>query len=254
VRWTLGRVSASIQELAPTPIGRRLLDRIRILQLSAGPGPKKPPTPALGRGLETEWLTSALEAMSWVSEERGLGGARTLDGLAWDLSVERVWEQWVAHIAGQLAPRLGLTALSGTETRHSLQWHGAVQSMGALIPDAGLRGRDRLIWIDAKYKAHLNLLARKGWRGLTDSVRDAHRADLHQALAYAALANVDRVDTILAYPVASDETHPRPPTAIATLVTGRRRVRLLLAGLPFGFRSPSHHDSVLGRWRELLAS
>lgn len=254
VRWTLARVSSSIQELAPTPIGRVLLERIRTLELGAGPGPNKRPMPGLATGLQSEWLAHALEAMSWVSEERGLGGARTLDGLAWDMSVEQVWEHWVGHVLGLLAPRLGLAVLKGTETRHSLQWHGAVQSMGALIPDAGLRGRDRLIWVDAKYKAHLQLLARKGWNGLGPSVREAHRADLHQALAYAALANVDRVDTVLAYPVMTDEDHARPPVAIASIVTGTRRVRLLLAGLPFGFRSLSHQESVLAAWRELLAA
>lgn len=252
VRWTLGRVAGSIEALAPTLVGRGLLDRIRTLELDVGPGIHKRPSPSAAKGLATEWLADALEAMSWVSEERGLGGAKVLDGLAWDLGVDQVWEQWVVYVLRLLAPRLGLGLLSGTETRHHLQWRGPVQSMGALVPDAGLRGSGRLVWVDAKYKAHLQLLARKGWHGLANEVREAHRADLHQALAYAALANVDRVDTVLAYPLLSAEPS-RPPTAIATLVTGTRRVRLLLAGLPFGFRSPSHQETVLGAWRELLA-
>jgi hypothetical protein len=253
VRWTLGRVAGSIEALAPTPIGRRLLDRVRTLELDVGPGLHKRPSRFVAPTLTTEWLADALEAMGWVSEERGLGGAKVLDGLAWDLGVDEVWEQWVVYVLRQLAPRLGLGLLSGTETRHLLQWRGPIQSMGALVPDAGLRAPDRLVWVDAKYKAHLQLLARQGWHGLAAEVREAHRADLHQALAYAALANVDRVDTVLAYPLASAEPS-RPPTAVASLVTGTRRVRLLLAGLPFGFRSPSHQESVLGAWRELLAA
>ena len=56
----------------------------------------------------------------------------------------------------------------------------------------------------------------------------------------------------ITYPVASDEEE-RMPVAIASVVSGAKRVRLLLAGLPFGFRSPSHKDRVLGSWRELLA-
>lgn len=79
--------------------------------------------------------------------------------------------------------------------------------------------------------------------GLANEVREAHRADLHQALAYAALANVDRVDTVLAYPISFAEPS-RPPTAIATLVTGTRRVRLLLAGLP---EAPRPGVSTRGR-------
>ncbi len=80
--------------------------------------------------------------------------------------------------------------------------------MGALIPDTGLRGLQRVVWVDAKYKAHLSLLARHGWHGLTDAVRDAHRADLHQALAYTALS---RSEVSLA---------PRRRTSSALVLTG----------------------------------
>jgi 5-methylcytosine-specific restriction endonuclease McrBC regulatory subunit McrC len=109
-----------------------------------------------------------------------------------------------------------------------------------------------LIWVDAKYKAHLQLLAHRGWAGLEAQTQDAHRADLHQALAYAALDEVERVDSVLAYPELSSGERARP--AIATVASGRRRVRLLLLGLPFGFSSPSHRESTLATWREALAA
>ncbi|MFH0900964.1 MAG: hypothetical protein V2A73_10075 [Pseudomonadota bacterium] len=61
--------------------------------------------------------------------------------------------------------------------------------MGALVPDVELRGGERVVWVDAKYKAHLELLARRGRSGLSDEIRAEHRAGLHQALAYASLAD-----------------------------------------------------------------
>jgi len=121
-----------------------------------------------------------------------------------------------------------------------------------LIPDSGLRGPDRVVWIDAKYKAHLQLLTHRGWSGLEEHTRDAHRADLHQALAYAALDEVARVDSLLVYPDLSADDRGRP--AIATVASGRRRVRLLLVGLPFGFHSPDHREKTLAEWRELLVA
>jgi 5-methylcytosine-specific restriction endonuclease McrBC regulatory subunit McrC len=121
-----------------------------------------------------------------------------------------------------------------------------------LIPDSGLRGPGRLVWVDAKYKAHLQLLAHRGWSGLEEATRDAHRADLHQALAYAALDEVEHVDSLLVYPEISWERAGRP--AIATVAAGRRRVRLVLLGLPFGFASPDHREKTLSEWRELLAA
>jgi hypothetical protein len=108
------------------------------------------------------------------------------------------------------------------------------------------------VWIDAKYKAHLQLLAQRGWAGLEANARDAHRADLHQALAYAALEEVERVDSVLVYPALSPREHGRP--AIATVASGRRRVRLLLLGLPFGFQSPDHRERTLKDWREWLVA
>lgn len=186
-----------------------------------------------------------------MAEERGLGGARSLDGLAWDLEADEIWEAWVATFVRDLAPQLGLTWLGQGEARHRLNWQGNLASMGALIPDTGLRGAQRVVWVDAKYKAHLSLLARHGWHGLIDAVRDAHRADLHQALAYTALGDTDQCDTLLAYPLLGDED--RPLTTVATVAAGRRRVRLLLAGLPFGFQSPEQRERALRDWRAMLS-
>ena len=73
---------------------------------------------------------------------------------------------------------------------------------------------------------------------------------MHQALAYAALDEVERVDSVLVYPDLSPDEHAQP--AIATVATGRRRVRLLLLGLPFGFKSPEQRERALSAWRELL--
>jgi hypothetical protein len=191
--------------------------------------------------------------MGWVADERGLGGARALDGLAWDLEVADVWEGWVRSFAGMLAPQLGLRPPGLGEARRPLRWEGSLSSMGSLAPDVGLIGDQRVVWLDAKYKAHLSLLARHGWQGVSALVRDAHRADLHQALAYAALADVDRVDTVLLYPHLGQSDAP-PPAAVATVASGRRRVRVVLGGLPFGFRTPARSAAALKSWRDLLAA
>jgi len=143
----------------------------------------QPAVPAAG-----EWLRDALEAMAWVAEERGLGGARSLDGLAWDLSIDSVWEAWIVAFTRRLGGRLGMTATPFAGARRALRWVGPVQSMGSLAPDVELRSAERVVWIDAKYKPHLQLLAHRGWSGVSDEIRREHRADLHQALAYASLA------------------------------------------------------------------
>ncbi len=218
--------------------------------------PSLDPAPSNGLGprrvvRRPAFVMDALQAMGWVADERGLGGARSLDGLSWDLAIDEVWEAWVATFAAELATRLGLQATPPGGARHRLNWTGGLESMGALVPDVSLRNAQRAVWVDAKYKAHLSLLAQQGWRRLSDEVRASHRADLHQALAYAHLVAVDQVDTVLAYPdFGAGDT--QSPIATASLGAGRRRVRLILAGLPFGFRSPDHRERTLSVWQRVL--
>jgi hypothetical protein len=252
VRWTLRRLDDDL--LAESTVGpaRLLRTKIDALEHEAGEGPAVRPAPSTTPAFD-EWVADAVEAMGWVAEERGLGGSRELDGLAWDLAVADVWEEWVRSFVHDLAPRLGLIWSGGRPPRRPLRWEGSIVSMGSLAPDVGLAGENRAVWLDAKYKAHLALLQRHGWATLSEGVRDAHRADLHQALAYAALADVDRIDTVLVYPSLRSDAH-FDPQAIATVASGRRRVRLILAALPFGFTTPSQRDRALSVWRTLLAA
>jgi hypothetical protein len=251
VRWTLTRLDDDLDRFREASAARLLRARVADLRTIVGQGPARRPS-AGHEGHDGGWLGDALQAMGWVAEERGLGGSRILDGMSWDLAIEDVWESWVERFVGELAPRCGLNAIGRGETSQRINWSTPTSSMRMLIPDSGLRGTDRVVWVDAKYKAHLQLLAQKGWAGLEETTRDAHRADLHQALAYSTLDDVNRVDSVLVYPDLGGDNVSRP--AIATVASGRRRVRLLLLGLPFGFRSPAHRENTLNAWRDALAA
>jgi hypothetical protein len=251
VRWTLERLDDELAAFHEAQAARLLRARVAELRARIGAGQRRRPSAEVGAGASS-WVGEAVQAMGWVAEERGLGGARVLDGMSWDLPIDEVWEAWVHAFASDLAPRLGLTALRRGDTARRLNWSTPTRSMRMLVPDSGLSGAGRIVWIDAKYKAHLALLAQRGWSGLEDDTRDAHRADLHQALAYATLDDVERVDSVLVYPDLSTGDPSR--SAIATVASGRRRVRLLLLGLPFGFPSPAQRERTLAGWRELLAA
>lgn len=251
VRWTLARLDDELALFHEANAARLLRARVADLRVRVGAGQLRRPPSDFGTG-GGGWVAEAVQAMGWVAEERGLGGSRGLDGMSWDLPIDEVWEAWVDTFVSDLAPRCGFTAIRRGRTTRRINWATATSSMRMLIPDSGLRGAGRVVWIDAKYKAHLQLLARRGWSGLEEGTRDAHRADLHQALAYAALDEVERVDSVLVYPDLSSDDRGRP--AIATVASGRRRVRLLLLSLPFGFHSPEHRESTLAEWRDLLAA
>jgi len=251
VRWTLDRLDEELAAFHEASAARLLRARVSSLRGQVGAGAARRPSSGFRAG-GSGWIAEATQAMGWVAEERGLGGSRVLDGMSWDLPIDEVWEAWVDAFVADLAPRCGFSALRRGDTTRRLNWATSTRSMRALIPDSGLLGPDRLVWVDAKYKAHLQLIVHRGWGGLEEQTRDAHRADLHQALAYAALDEVARVDSLLVYPALSPGERGRP--AIATVASGRRRVRLLLVGLPFGFHSPDQRERTLADWRDLLAA
>ncbi len=92
IRWTLERVHRSLLAAGyDDPMGRflateaaSLLDRLSGV---TGQAPSRPQLDELTRNrrLSGAVFRQGLEAMAWIFDERGLGGGRILDGLAWHL-------------------------------------------------------------------------------------------------------------------------------------------------------------------------
>jgi 5-methylcytosine-specific restriction endonuclease McrBC regulatory subunit McrC len=211
VRWTLERV---LQELISVGghdrialdlehDAQRLLERVKDV-------PRVYPRPELLRRIAgsdpllEEIMRGGLDAIGWVRDERGLGGGRQMDGLAWSMPLDRLWEHHVEAYVRDEARRIGGVVRTGRlgETVTPLHWTDpSHRSLGHLVPDIVVI-RGRAVWIvDAKYKSHFAEIDEHGWRSMADEIRESHRADLHQALAYASLFDADEIKTTLAYPL-----------------------------------------------------
>lgn len=251
VRWTLERV---LQELVL--VGRddriavglerdaqRLLDRVNDV-------PRVYPRPELLRRMAgsnpllEETIRSGLDAIGWVRDERGLGGGRQMDGLAWSMALDRLWEYHVeAHVREEVR-RTGGVVRAGRlgETVTSLHWTDpSHRSLGHLVPDIAVT-KNRAVWIvDAKYKGHFAEIDENGWRRMADEIRESHRADLHQALAYASLFDADEITTTLAYPLRRSTWAALKTRGLdrstADIYHGSRHITLELWGLPFSAAS-----------------
>jgi hypothetical protein len=248
IRWGLERVRTDLASVGgQDPLAMHLAHEAALLLALI---PERPLFPArrelessLGRrdGLLEAATVRGLQALGWLVDERGLGGGRELDGLAWTLKLDHLWERYVAAYVSGLARQSAGELYLGYkgQTVFPLQWsHPGLRSLGHLAPDLVLRRHDEIRVIDAKYKAHFAELDEVGWHRLADEMREAHRADLHQVLAYAALFNAPKITTTLIYPLRAAtymalRSRGRD-IARAQLFHGGRELTLELQGLPFG--------------------
>jgi 5-methylcytosine-specific restriction endonuclease McrBC regulatory subunit McrC len=162
------------------------------------------------------------------------------DSLAWSMALDRLWEYHVeAHVREEVRLTGGVVRVGRLgETVTPLHWTDpSHRSLGHLVPDiAVIRGR--AVWVvDAKYKAHFAEIDERGWRQMANDIRESHRADLHQALAYASLFDADEITTTLAYPLRQSTWAALRERGIerstAEVYHGARHITLELRGLPF---------------------
>lgn len=246
---------ASLEEQRNTgEIARSLLSVCELLLARVAGWPPRQVAPAvvmawLRRPTTLTPVRLGLEAGLWTVEERGLAGTADLSGLSWRLDMDLLFESWVDSHLTSWAPRHGLIAKLGLrrETVIPLQWQPPyLGSQKSLAPDAVLSRPDLTLVVDAKYKSHWDELAdAQRWTALDEAVRDAHRADLLQVLAYTSGLLTPRVVGLLVYPC-RDDTWVRLKERghwlnRASVAAGERRVDLVLAALPFGVRREDAH-------------
>ena len=249
MRWTLEKIYSDLTRVGQAD--RIALDLAnlaqQLLSILAGVLPLRPRPSELQRwertGFLDDTITKGLEAIAWVEEERGLGGGRQLDGIAWSLSLSQLWEAYVEAVARREAALTGgeVKVARLRETTVPLSWSDPMhRSLGHLAPDIVVRRGRSVHIIDAKYKAHLAELDEVGWRRFTDETRESHRADLHQVLAYAALYDAEEITATLVYPLRRDTydalVRQQRDRSTAELVHGGRHVNLELRGLAFGMK------------------
>jgi hypothetical protein len=193
----------------------------------------------LRRPLRTDVFVEGLQAIDWTVEERGLAGLSDLDGIPWTMPMEQFFEAWVETIVRNVARRTGgfLKAGRRRETVSPLAWEPPyLGSQRSLVPDLILELENVTVIIDAKYKRHWEELQDGGWRGQTDWLREQHRADLLQVLAYANLVSAREIVCCLVYPcsLTSWESLARRGRLLhqSELPNRGRRVRVWLTAVP----------------------
>ena len=248
IRWTLERIHRDLVRVGggdriSTELARLAVVMIDQLSDVVAVKPGRDDMSRLsgaGRVVE-EVVRRGLEAIAWIVDERGLGGGRELDGLAWQLPLDQLWETYVEAMVRKEAAATGGEVKVGRlgQTLFPMHWSDpSHRSLGHLVPDIVVRRGRTVHVVDAKYKAHLAELDEAGWHRFTDEQREAHRSDLHQVLAYAALYDAEEITATLIYPLRLNTWESLAArgkdVSKAELLHGGRRVTLQLRGIPFG--------------------
>ncbi len=218
---------------------QRLLERVRDV-------PPRQPAPReldgwLHGPLRTDAFRDGLQAIEWTVDDRGLAGLSDLQGLPWVMSMEEFFEAWAESVLTIVARRTGGVVRTGRQrqTLTPLTWEPPSRgSQKYLLPDLMLDRGDATIIVDAKYKEHWEEMQQRGWMSLEDELRERHRADLLQVLAYANLATTPRVVVCLVYPCSRATWASLKARGQlvhrASIVAGTREIELLLTAFPMG--------------------
>lgn len=189
--------------------------------------------------LQTNVFREGLQAMEWTIEDRGLAGLSDLQGIPWVMSMEEFFEAWLETVVEKLARRIGGIVRRGRkrETITPLLWDPPyIGSQKYLLPDLVLERDDEMIIFDAKYKGHWEELSSERWRNIESEIREQHRIDLLQVLAYSTVSTSRKIVCCLTYPCYKntwDSLKKRGRTFHkAAVYAGNRRVDLLLTAVP----------------------
>jgi hypothetical protein len=193
--------------------------------------------------LATSALFDGLNAISWTTDETGLGGATDWRGLAWTMSMEEFYEAWVETVFEQFTKRFGGMLRVGRrrETITPIAWERAyLGSQKFLLPDLVIEQEDRVVFVDAKYKDHWEELRQNRWMTLEEEIRERHREDLLQVLAYSTLSDRKATTACLAYPCTPNTWTSlkarRMLSHKGAIYAGRRKIDLVLVAIPIGSR------------------
>ena len=143
--------------------------------------------------------------------------------MAWRIDMAKLFERYVQHVV-----TMSLIGLDGTAISNSkIQGRGQLSQWGLkyLEPDIIVKCNSNYFMADAKYKANYYAIGQS-----SETLRETHRHDLHQLLAYCSFSPEKNKTGILFYP--SNSPSCRKISYLEQL--GGINNTVYLYGIPFG--------------------
>lgn len=209
IRWTAERQVRSLStQVEHGSFVHQLLERANALIAKVRDASPVQPTGPLIQGLarlplRSEVFQEGLEAIVWTAEERGLAGLCDLEGIPWVMDMEQFFEAWIECLLERTAQHVGGLLRRGRlrQTQVPIRWERpSTGTQFSLLPDFVLEAPDFVLIADAKYKRHLDEFVAHTRHDVSEEIRERHREDLLQVLAYSSLYAAHNRIALLAYP------------------------------------------------------
>lgn len=189
--------------------------------------------------LKSEIFRKGITAIEWTTADKGLAGIGDLNGLPWMMSMELFYEAWLETVVEKLSTIIGGIIKTGRkrETITPLSWDPPfLGSQKFILPDIILVKDSWTIIFDAKYKDHWEELNFSSWQYLEAEIKERHRNDILQILAYSSLSNSSNIICCLVYPckLSTWTSLQKRNRAYhnASITIDDRKIRLILTAIP----------------------
>jgi len=259
IRYTLQKQKAGLESQARhSEIVATLLDFCHHLLEQVRGVPVQEPSPrrlqfwnrTVVRG---DAFRKGLQAIEWTVEDRGLAGQSELQGIPWRMSMDSFFEAYVEMLVERLSHGIGGILRVGRkrETLTPLNWDPPFAgSQKYLLPDVVLEREGETLLIDAKYKRHWEEMRTGSWSSLEEEIREHHRQDLLQVLAYSTTIPTNKVTLMLLYPCKKgtwQSMQARHRTRYkGSLTAGERLITVYLSAVPFDAPVSEVVDHLVG--------
>lgn len=117
-----------------------------------------------------------------------------IDSTGWRVDFSDVFEKFVQHVFKEVAKETGGKLFTNFKFHSRTSKHYSWE-LKHIEPDAIFQKNNLLVFIDAKYKSNLYNKFDNG-----ETLKDAHRHDLHQIMAYSSFSKTDYKFGFLCYP------------------------------------------------------
>jgi len=141
---------------------------------------------------------------------------------AWRIDFSLLFEKYVQFVFNQVSLEIGAIQLNNYKIKRT-SYINPPWSLNYLEPDIILIKSNMDIVVDVKYKSHLFNL-----QSTTEDLKEEHRKDLHQLLAYTAFTKNKNKIAILCYPYVKEYTSFLDYTSPVS----KTKVKILLLGIP----------------------